>query len=116
MASERLARDAADVSVFAPLKRSRRRLIAYVPLTSRETHLWPYQPLTSHSKPKAVPAMMTKKQAIAEFRETYAPAVRAKYGRGDAVAMREEWSMFTDMLCRDRLITRRQCDAWTNPF
>jgi hypothetical protein len=61
-------------------------------------------------------ARMTKAQALAEFREIYAPAVRARYGRGDAIAMREEWNNYTDSLHRDRQITDWQVNNWTNPF
>ena len=59
---------------------------------------------------------MTKRQALAEFRQFYAPEVRKRYGRGDTIAMREEWNNYTDMLCKDRRITSKQYDSWDNPY
>jgi hypothetical protein len=60
--------------------------------------------------------MMTKAQALALFREEILPAVHARYGRYDRVAVREAWNDYTDGLCKDRQITRYQDQTWTNPF
>ena len=53
---------------------------------------------------------LTKKQAIAAFLEIYTGP------RGDTVWKRTSWNDYTDMLCKDRQITGRQYDTWTNPF
>lgn len=36
--------------------------------------------------------------------------------RGDAVAKREYFNDYTDMLCKDNMITTRQYNTWSNPF
>lgn len=62
---------------------------------------------------------VTKREALAQFREHALPAVRAQYeqdGRVDRVARAEAWSNWTDALCKDRQITRYQDSHWTNPF
>ena len=59
---------------------------------------------------------MTKKQALAEFREYILPEVVKQHGKQDRVAKSEAWCNFTDALCKDRRITRHQDETWTNPF
>ncbi len=59
---------------------------------------------------------MTKKEAESYFREHILPAVIAKYGKNDSVAIREEWSIYTDSLCKSRQITMKQYETWDNPF
>jgi len=54
---------------------------------------------------------MTKAQALQDFRAAIGDSLR-----GDSIAKREEWNNYTDMLCKDRLITEKQYDSWTNPF
>jgi len=34
----------------------------------------------------------------------------------DAIARREEWNNWTDMLCKDGTITDDQYNNWDNPF
>lgn len=63
-----------------------------------------------------MPRKMTKAEALKDFRENIAPEIRKRYGRGDSIAMREAWSDYTDMLCKDRMITNKQYDTWDNPF
>lgn len=61
---------------------------------------------------------MTKKQAVTEFKETVLPAIREAYeqdGRRDVVARSEAWNNYTDMLCKDRLITTHQYNTWSHP-
>ena len=53
---------------------------------------------------------LTKNQVLQMFRESYDGP------RGDVVMKREAWNNFTDALCKDRQITSRQYDTWTNPF
>lgn len=53
---------------------------------------------------------MTKAEALKLFREI------DNSPKGDAVWRREAWNNFTDALCKDRQITSRQYDTWTNPF
>lgn len=60
---------------------------------------------------------MTKKQALAEFKELYH---RQDFigidGRLDKVARCEAWNQFTDELCKCNEITEAQYHNWTNPF
>jgi hypothetical protein len=64
--------------------------------------------------------MMTKVQALAEFREFYLREIRKieqANGNGvDEIMRREEWNNYTDALCKDRRITSRQYETWSNPF
>lgn len=55
---------------------------------------------------------LTKKQALEEFRRYIWPSSPYK----DAIAKREAWNNYTDMLCKDRQITDAQYESWTNPF
>jgi len=59
---------------------------------------------------------ITKQEAIEHFNNYYLPEVIAKYGKDDVIAIREEWSFFTDALCKDGAISPRQYDTWSNPF
>lgn len=59
---------------------------------------------------------MTKTEATKIFRNQILPQVIAQYGKNDKPAMSEAWNDWTDMLCKDRQITPRQYDRWTNPF
>tara|TARA_R100001460_G_scaffold57968_1_gene97776 strand:+ start:130 stop:381 length:252 start_codon:yes stop_codon:yes gene_type:complete len=53
---------------------------------------------------------MTKAQALKEFRQCDCVV------RGDVIATRENWNNYTDFLCRDRQITDKQYNTWSNPF
>ena len=55
---------------------------------------------------------MTKKQALEQFRSELKPYIP----KGDVPAIREAWNNYTDSLCKDRLITEKQYETWTNPF
>lgn len=59
---------------------------------------------------------MTKKQAEQDFEENILPAVYARYGIRDRVAISEAWNGYTDMLQKDGLISQKQYDTWTNPY
>ena len=60
---------------------------------------------------------MTKHEALQEFAQLWAEVVHADpRARGDTVMKRETWNDWTDMLCKDRTITSKQYDTWTNPF
>jgi len=62
---------------------------------------------------------MTKKEAFAEWKEYVLPWIQSAYekdGRVDICARAEAWNNFTDGLCKDRRITLRQYETWTNPF
>jgi len=54
---------------------------------------------------------MTKKEALYQFRNVHLGVVR-----GDVIYTRENWNNFTDYLCKDRKITMKQYETWTNPF
>jgi len=58
--------------------------------------------------------MMTKKQVINELKSM---CPNCQYnGKKDHVACSQCFNDFTDMLCKDGLITQDQYDNWTNPF
>jgi hypothetical protein len=59
---------------------------------------------------------MTKKEALALFRRDVLPAVQAQYGKDDKVARDTAWCDFTDGLCKDGYITRKQDETWTHPY
>ena len=52
---------------------------------------------------------MTKSEALKLFREYDIPS-------RDKAAIREAWNNFTDSLCKNRQITAKQYDTWSNPF
>jgi hypothetical protein len=58
---------------------------------------------------------MTRRDAIAEYREHILPGVRATYGWGDIPAEAEAWNNWTDHLRTDGRITMRQYDTWEHP-
>lgn len=55
-------------------------------------------------------AKLTKQQALKMFRETYTGNPK------DTVMKCEAWNNFTDALCKDKQITLKQYESWTNPF
>ena len=69
---------------------------------------------------------MTKSEALKLFREyDIVPELKLKkldaFGwptnpSRDKAALREAWNNFTDSLCKNRQITARQYDTWSNPF
>ncbi len=62
---------------------------------------------------------MTKAEALADFKENILPEIKkteAKYGNFDRVMRAEEWGIYTDSLCKDKQITLKQYESWTNPF
>ena len=59
---------------------------------------------------------MTKVEADREFIRDILPVVITRYGAGDVPARREAWNDWTDMLCKEGRITKRQYDTWVNSF
>ena len=62
--------------------------------------------------------LMTKAQALDEWRGRILPAVKHYYeqdGKPDYPARREAWNNWTDGLCKDGEITQRQCETWLHP-
>lgn len=59
---------------------------------------------------------MTKKEVEKDFRQNVKPQIDEMYGKGDKIALREEWNNYTDMLCKDGVISQKQYDTWSNPF
>ena len=53
---------------------------------------------------------MTKREALQEFRSCDCVV------KGDRIATAENWNNYTDFLCKDRQITDKQYNNWTNPF
>jgi hypothetical protein len=60
--------------------------------------------------------MMNKKDALRLFREEVLPNIIKQYGKDDKPAQSQAWNDFTDALCKDKQITMKQCESWTNPF
>ena len=61
--------------------------------------------------------MYTKKQAISTFSEIWRQAVAQNESLAtDRPAKSETWNDFTDMLCKDSIITDNQFRNWSNPF
>jgi hypothetical protein len=44
------------------------------------------------------------------------PAVVLRYGEDDEIALAEAWSIFTDMLCKEGLITPEDDHTWVCPL
>jgi len=59
---------------------------------------------------------MTKAIALANFKRDVYPVAVAVYGLRDKTAMRTEWGMYVDGLCRDDEVTDKQRMTWLNPF
>lgn len=57
---------------------------------------------------------LTKAQVVAECRQAFRDDPETF--RGDVTAQREYFNNYTDMLCKDRQITVKQYETWTNPF
>ncbi len=53
---------------------------------------------------------MTKQQALSEFKALGITVT------GDSIHNREEWSYYTDALCKSGFITLKQYESWANPF
>lgn len=58
--------------------------------------------------------MISKKEAVAYCREVFNDNP-AEF-RGDVTAKREFFNNYTDSLCKDRRITVKQYETWSNPF
>jgi len=56
---------------------------------------------------------MTKAQALKDFKEQIKNDSRMK---DDRIMKAEAWNDYTDMLCKDGIITQKQYDNWVNPF
>ena len=59
---------------------------------------------------------MNKTTVLANFKRDIYPVVVEVYGLKDKTAMRTEWGMYVDGLCRDGSITEKQRMTWVNPF
>ena len=59
----------------------------------------------------------TKAQALDQFRYNWS-VITKQHPRlkNDSVWKREEWSYFTDSLCKEGYITLNQYETWSNPF
>ena len=67
---------------------------------------------------KGIHAMRTTKaQALEQFRYNW-KVITKQHPRlkNDSVWKREEWSYFTDSLCKEGYITLKQYETWSNPF
>ena len=57
--------------------------------------------------------MATKKQIEKEFKEYVLPIIIKQEGKSKDLPMRKEaWNNFTDMLCKDGVITTNQYNNW----
>ena len=60
---------------------------------------------------------MTKKEAVASFRESWADFVASDPSwRGDSIAKRCAFNDYVDSLSKDGLVTDYQAYNWSNPF
>jgi hypothetical protein len=60
---------------------------------------------------------VTKAQALSQFRYNWKVTTQQNPNlKGDTIAKREDWSYFTDMLCKEGYITLKQYETWDNPF
>lgn len=59
---------------------------------------------------------MTKAQAFAQFKEINPDRFIGLGGRVDIPARDQAWNDYAEFLCRDGLITRRQCSTWVSPY
>ena len=60
---------------------------------------------------------ITKAQALDQFRYNWSVYIKENPNRrGDSIAKREEWSYFTDSLCKEGYITMKKYESWSNPF
>lgn len=59
---------------------------------------------------------MTYKDAVVYFRRYILPEVHKKYSKTDKPAVRQEWCVYVDSLCRGGEITSKQAAIWDNPF
>ena len=62
---------------------------------------------------------LTKKEALADFKENILPFIKKRYeqdGRIDYPARREAWNNYTDSLCKDGKITPKQYATWAYPW
>lgn len=57
---------------------------------------------------------LTKAHVVAECRQVFRDDPETF--RGDVTAQREYFNNYTDMLCKNRRITVKQFETWTNPF
>ena len=57
---------------------------------------------------------MTWRQVVANCKEVFKES--PSEFRGDSVAKREYFNNYTDMLCKEGVITSKQYETWSNPF
>jgi hypothetical protein len=63
------------------------------------------------------PMRFTKAAVLEQFRYNWKCATLSNPNlKGDSIAKREEWSYFTDSLCKQNYITMKQYESWSNPF
>jgi len=55
---------------------------------------------------------MTKAEALKHFKQNILPSIP----KNDRPALREEWLVFTDSLCKSGMISNKQYETWDNPF
>ncbi len=66
---------------------------------------------------KGTQLMTTKAAALTQFRYNWKVITKQHPKlKGDKVWKREEWSYFTDSLCREGYITLKQYESWSCPF
>jgi len=59
---------------------------------------------------------MTKAQALKEFRYSWKVATKGTKRATDSIDKREQWSYYTDALCKEGYITMKKYESWSNPF
>lgn len=59
---------------------------------------------------------ITKKEVLAAFKESYTLQCYGSEMHEDKIAKRESWYNYTDMLCKENVISESQYKNWSNPF
>lgn len=57
---------------------------------------------------------LTKKEVVGNCREIFRES--PEVFRGDDIAKWQYFNDYTDMLCKDGMITSHQYNTWSNPF
>ena len=60
--------------------------------------------------------MITKSQALSQFRYNWKVAIKQNPVVDNIHAKREAWGIFTDDLCREGYITMNKYESWSAPF
>ena len=69
-----------------------------------------------HSILQVTEIMITKSQAVSQFRYNWKVAIKQNSVVNNISAKREAWGIFTDDLCKEGYISMKKYESWTSPF